>query len=361
MFRQSDVLDMRCLALVVSAMMSKLAVVILAAGKGTRMNSKTQKILHDVGGRPMVAHVFEATAVVADLPPVLVVGPGEYGAQQLFGEQAWYVTQAEQLGTGHAALMAKSALEGKSEQVIVTYADMPLLRPQTLRDLALTQAQDGVFLSMLSVMGEPTSTFGRVVRNKAGEVVEIVEVAEAKQRPNTEELLGIRELNVGVYCFDAGWLWKQLPQLPIRQARSGQEYYLTDMVGRAVEQGRKVEAIVVEDEDECLGAGTREELTAVEKAFRRRANRHFLASGVTMIDPDTTYIDQTVIIGQDTVIWPNTYIQGNSRIGDDCVLGPNTIIRDAQVGKGCHIEQSVVEDTIVEDGTKVAPFSVLKS
>lgn len=352
---------MRCLALVVIVMMSKLAVVILAAGKGTRMKSKTQKILHEVGGQPMVAHVFEATAEVADVPPVLVVSPDEDGLQRLFGEQAWYVTQSEQMGTGHAALMAKPVLAGKSEQVIVTYADMPLLRSKTLRNLAQTQAQDGVFLSMLSVMGEPASSFGRVVRNEAGEVVEIVEVAEAKQRPNTAELLDIRELNVGVYCFDAEWLWQQLPQLPIRQARSGQEYYLTDMVGRAVEQGRKVEAIVVEDADECLGAGTRAELTAVEKAFRRRANRHFLASGVTMIDPETTYIDQTVIIGQDTIIWPNTYIQGNSRIGDDCVLGPNTIIRDAQIGKGCHIEQAVVENSIVEDGTKVTPFTVLKS
>ncbi len=341
--------------------MSELAVVILAAGKGTRMLSKTQKILHEVGGRPMVAHVFEAAADVADLPPVLVVGPGEDGVQRLLGERAWYVTQAEQLGTGHAALMAKPLLAGKAKQVIVTYADMPLLRPKTLHNLAQTQAREGVFLSMLSVMGEASSSFGRVVRNEAGKVVEIVEVAEAKQRPNTKELLNIRELNVGVYCFDGDWLWEQLPHLPVRQARSGQEYYLTDMVERAVAQGREVEAIVVEDADECLGAGTRAELTAVEKAFRRRANRYWLANGVTLIDPETTYIDQTVIIGQDTVIWPNTYIQGDSRIGEDCVLGPNTIVRNAQVGDGCHVEQAVVENTILEDGTRVEPFTFIRS
>ncbi|MFZ0546804.1 MAG: NTP transferase domain-containing protein, partial [Candidatus Promineifilaceae bacterium] len=328
-------------------MMSKLAVVILAAGKGTRIKSKTQKILHDVGGQPMVAHVFEAAADVADLPPVLVVGPGEDGVQQLLGERAWYVTQPEQLGTGHAALMAKPILVGKAAQVIVTYADMPLLRPKTMRRLADAQAREGVILSMLSVMGDPASSFGRVVRDKAGKVAEIVEVAEARQRPNTEELLAIRELNAGVYCFDAEWLWKGLPNLPIRQARSGQEYYLTDMIGRAVEQGKGVEAIVVEDADECLGAGTRAELTVVEKAFRRRTNRHWLDSGVTLIDPETTYIDHTAIIGQDTVIWPNTYIQGNSRIGEDCVLGPNTIIRNAQIGKGCTVEMAVVENTIL--------------
>ncbi len=337
--------------------MSKLAVVILAAGKGTRMNSKTQKILHDVGGQPMVAHIFESATVVADLPPVMVVGPGEDGVQQLFGERAWYVTQPQQLGTGHATMMASPILVGKSEQVIVTYADMPLLQPETMGRLAEAQAKEGVILSMLSVMGDVSSSFGRVVRNPAGNVVEIVEVAEAKQRPNTEELIAIRELNVGVYCFDAAWLWEQIPFLPIRQARSGQEYYLTDMVGRAVEQGKKVAAIVVEDADECLGAGTRAEMIGVEKAFRRRANNRWLAAGVTLIDPETTYIDQTAIIGQDTIIWPNTYIQGSSQIGEDCVIGPNTIIRNAQIGQGCHVEQAVVEDTIVESGVKVEPFT----
>jgi bifunctional UDP-N-acetylglucosamine pyrophosphorylase/glucosamine-1-phosphate N-acetyltransferase len=238
---------------------------------------------------------------------------------------------------------------------------MPLLRPQTLTNLARTQAEGGVILSMLSVMGDPASSFGRVVRDPDGRVVEIVEVAEARQRPNTADLLAIPELNVGVYCFEAAWLWAQLPFLPIRQARSGQEYYLTDMVSRAVEQGRGVEAIVLEDADECLGAGTREELTAVEKAFRRRTNRRWLAAGVTMIDPETTYIDQSAIIGQDTVIWPNSYIQGNSRIGEDCIIGPNSIIRDAQIGRGCHIEQAVVENTILEDGTSVEAFTVLKA
>lgn len=340
--------------------MSKLAVVILAAGKGTRMNSKTQKILHNVGGQPMVAHIFASAVKVAGLPPVMVVGPDEDGVERLLGEQAWYVTQPQQLGTGHATLMASPLLKGKADQVIVTYADMPLLKAETMRRLAAAQAQEGVILSMLSVLGDSTSSFGRVVRNAEGKVVEIVEVAEAKQRPNTAELLAIKELNVGVYCFDGDWLWEQIPFLPIRQARTGQEYYLTDMVGRAVEQGRTVEAIVVEDADECLGAGTRAEMVAVEKAFRKRANQRWLAAGVTLIDPDTIYIDQSVAIGQDTIIWPNTYLQGNTSIGDDCVLGPNSIIRDAQIGSGCLVEQAVVEDSILEAGTKLAPFTSLK-
>ncbi len=336
-----------------------LAIVLLAAGKGTRMNSKKQKILHEVGGKPMVRHVFEAAEATADLLPVLVVGPGEGGVQALIGRRAEYVVQPEQLGTGHATLMARPALINRSSQVIVTYGDMPLLRVETLQKLAETQRESGTAVTLLSVMGKPSSSFGRVVRDEAGYVREIVEVAEAKRRPNTAELLAIRELNAGVYCFDADFLWQNVDKLPLRQARSGPEYYLTDMIELAQEQGIGVTAVTTEDPDECLGAGTRAELTAVEKAFRRRANNHWLAHGVTLIDPDAVYIDQDVSIGQDTVIWPGSYIQAGAVIGEECVIGPNAIIRRATVGDGCRIEQAVVEDATVEKGTAVPRFSVV--
>jgi bifunctional UDP-N-acetylglucosamine pyrophosphorylase/glucosamine-1-phosphate N-acetyltransferase len=198
-----------------------------------------------------------------------------------------------------------------------------------------------------------------VLRAEDGSVREIVEVAEARRRPNPDELLAIREMNAGVYCFDAAWLWDSLPHLPLRQARTGPEYYLTDMVELAVSQGRQVVAVIGEDPDEFLGAGTRAELVAVEKAFRRRANRRWLNTGVTLVDPDTTFIDQNVSIGQDTVIWPNSYIQGASDIGADCIIGPNTIVRNAQVGNGCIIEQAVVEDGEIREGTRVPPFTYL--
>jgi bifunctional UDP-N-acetylglucosamine pyrophosphorylase/glucosamine-1-phosphate N-acetyltransferase len=336
--------------------MTRLAVIILAAGQGTRMMSKRQKILHEVGGRPMVSHVFEAAEAVSNMPPLLVIAPGEEGVADLFGEKALYAIQAEQLGTGHATSMAAEELQGHSDQVLVMYADMPLLRAETLKRLTMKQAEAGAALAMLTVLGEPDSPFGRVVRDANGSVVEIVEVANAKRHQDGEALLAIRELNVGVYCFDADWMWSHLPELPLRKARSGQEYYLTDMIGLAVGEDRPVEAIVVEDADECLGAGTREELAAVESAFRRRANTYWMANGVTLIDPGATYIDQTVTIGRDTIIWPGTYLQGESVIGDDCVLGPNTIVRDTRVGSGCRIEQSVVENAVVPDGEMVGPF-----
>lgn len=339
--------------------MERLAVVLLAAGHGTRMKSKRQKVLHWVGGKPMVQHVFDAACAVSDLPPVVVVGRGEAGVPQLLGDQARYVEQAERLGTGHAALMAAPLLTGRAAQVIVTYGDMPLLRPETMRRLAQAQADNGATIALLSVLGDTNSSFGRVRRDAPGRVVEIVEVAEARRRPNSTHLLAIPELNVGVYCFDAAWLWQQLPHLPLRQARGNPEYYLTDLIEMAVAQSRPVIAILTDDPDEALGAGTRAEMVAVEKAIRRRTNNHWLNHGVTLIDPNTTYIDPDVTIGQDTVIWPNTYLQGHTTIGQDCHLGPNTILRSAHIGHNCRIEQAIIENSTIADNQTVPPFTHL--
>ncbi|MDX1414056.1 MAG: NTP transferase domain-containing protein [Candidatus Promineifilaceae bacterium] len=336
-----------------------LAIVILAAGQGTRMKSKMQKILHDVGGKPMVQHAFEAATAISNQAPVLVIGPGETGVRELFGAKARYVVQPEQLGTGHATQMAQALLQGHAEQVIVTYGDMPLLRAESLRRLQETQLTTGAAITMLSAIGDPQSSFGRIVRNKNNDVVEIVEVAEARQRPNTAELLAIRELNAGVYCFSAPFLWENIDHLPLHKARSGHEYYLTDMVSIAVNKGLRVTAEIVADAEECLGAGTRQELVAVEKAFRHRANQYWLDNGVTIIDPDTTFIDQDVQIGQDTVIWPNTFLQGTSSIGEDCVIGPNSIIRNSTVGAACRIESALVEDARVAEATRVTPFTIV--
>ena len=339
-------------------MMSKTAVIILAAGKGTRMNSKYQKILHEVGGKPMVQHVFEAAQAVSDLPPVMVVSPNEDGVPSLFGELATYVPQVEQLGTGHATQMAQEALQGNVEQVLVTYGDMPLLKQATLQQLADVRAESGAAVVMLTVMGEPTSSFGRILRNRKGAVSEICEVSEAKKRKNAQAILNTRELNVGIYCFDAAFLWEHIGSLPERKARNGNtEYYLTDMVAAAVKHKREIVAIATDDPSEALGAGTRAEMVAVEKLFRQRANERWLDAGVTIIDPDQTYIDPDVVIGQDSVIWPNSYLQGDAVIGSDCVIGPNTIVRSAEIGDRCVIEQAVIEGVTVESDTYVAPFT----
>ena len=334
-----------------------LAIVLLAAGHGTRMNSKYQKVLHDVGGKPMVQHVFDAAVAASDLKPVIVVGEGQDGIPNLLGDRATYVIQKERLGTGHATMVAKPLLAGKSTQLLVTYGDMPLLLADTISQLAAKQQERGAVVSLLASDGDASSTFGRVVRDENGHIIEIVEVANARRRANAEALLQIREQNAGVYCFDAAWLWANIENLPLRQARNGQEYYLTDMIEMAVQQGRRVEAIWSNDPDESLGAGTRAEMVAVEKAFRRRANRRWLNAGVTLMDPDSIFIDPDVTIGQDTIIWPNSYLQGKTTIGNDCVIGPNAILRDVAMGEGCTVEQVVLEKMTIPAQTRIPPFS----
>ena len=337
-----------------------LAIILLAAGHGTRINSRRQKVLHEVGGKPMVMHPFDAAESLADLKPVVVVGAGEQGVQGLLGDRAQYVVQEERLGTGHATLAAREALEGRADQVLVTYGDMPLLQARTMAQLAQTQAQTGAVVVMLTVPGETDSAFGRVLRDDAGRVTEIVEVAQARASDDAERILAIGEHNAGVYCFDAAWLWTNLPNLPLRQARSGPEYYLTDMVSIAVAQGRDVEAVRAAEADEGLGAGTRAELVAVERALRDRVNRRWLTEGVTLVDPQTTYIDPDVKIGQDSVIWPNSYLQGKTVVGRDCIVGPNAVLRDAVLGDGCRVMQAVLEGVTVGSGDTVVPGSYLE-
>lgn len=324
-------------------------VVLLAAGKGTRMNSKRQKILHEVGGKPMVQHVFEASLAVTDRPPVIVVGADEDGVQNLLGDRAEYVVQHERLGTGHATQMAQPCLQGNVSQLLVTYGDMPLLRPETLQALVQKQQTLGATIIMTSVMDDPSSSFGRVVRDANGRLTEILEVANAKRRENAQELLAIRELNVGVYIFDADWLWANIANLPVRQARSGQEYYLTDMVEMAVQQGLLVESHIIDDPDECLGAGTRAELVGVERAFQQRRRTYWLERGVTLLDPDSIWIDDGVTIGQDTVIWPNSFLQGTTSIGQDCTIGPNVIVRNCTIKDGVTLEQGLFSGVAIED------------
>jgi bifunctional UDP-N-acetylglucosamine pyrophosphorylase / glucosamine-1-phosphate N-acetyltransferase len=328
-----------------------LAIILLAAGQGTRMKSRKQKILHEVGGRPMVLHAFLAAEAVAGRPPVLVVGPHETGIRTLLGDRAEYVVQPEALGTGHATKMAAGVLQDQPGQTIVTYADMPLLRADTLQRLADLRRDDEATIALLTVPGDLSSSFGRVIRDSSGRVVEIVEVAEARRRPNAAEWLAIDELNAGVYCFDNEWLWANIDRLPVREARDGREYYLTDMIGLAVEQGRTVVALQSDDPDEGLGAGTRVEMVAVERALRRRINAHWLDNSVTLIEPDATYIGPDVMIGRDTIIWPNTFLQGQTHIGEECVVGPNVILRDVQAGDKCRIEQILLEGIAVPVGT----------
>jgi len=329
-----------------------LAVVILAAGQGTRMKSRLPKVLHPLAGRPMISYAVDKARSLTDIPPVVVVGYGMEQVQAALGGGVTWVVQERQLGTGHACMQARPVLEGHTDTVLVLYGDMPLLTVETLSRLVEAHSSASGPITMLTVVADDPMGFGRILRDEAGQVVGIVEEAVA-----TPEQLAIRELNVGVYCFQAGWLWPHLEQLPLSPKG---EYFLTDLVGMAVAEGLPVQAITVDDVEEVLGINTRVHLARAETVLRRRINEHWMLEGVTLVDPTTAYIDATVRIGQDTVILPNTCLQGQTVIGQDCRIGPNTIIRDAIIGDRCRVVASLVEGIVLEDGADVGPFAHLE-
>jgi bifunctional UDP-N-acetylglucosamine pyrophosphorylase / glucosamine-1-phosphate N-acetyltransferase len=332
--------------------MMKLSAVILAAGQGTRMKSSLPKVLHPLVGRPLALYVLEAVRQVTGSIPVMVVGHGADQVRKVLGDQAEYVLQEPQLGTGHAVLQAEPALAGKTDLVLVTYADMPLLTAQTLeRLLALAGSHQGP-LSMLTVMADEPRGFGRILRDANGQVSGIVEEAQA-----TPEQLGIHELNPGVYCFRSAWLWQALRRI---QLSPKGEYYLTDLVGMAVAKGHTIQSVMVDDPDEVIGINTLLHLAQAEALMRQRINEGWMLAGVTMIDPHNTYIEPGVTLGHDTTLWPGTYLHGDTHIGSGCVIGPNTIIRNTRVGDHCTLLASVLEGALLEDRVSMGPYCHLR-
>ncbi len=326
--------------------------VILAAGQGTRMRSSLPKALHPLAGRPMVFYVLEAARQACAEKPFLVIGHAAQEVRQAVGEQAHFVLQQPQLGTAHALMQAEPLLRGKCDQVLVAPVDLPLVRPETLQRLIQAQSAHGGPLTLLTLPPDPNSDFGRVIRAEMGQVQAIVECAHA-----TPEQLRRGELNVGVYCISADWLWQALPRIPLSPKG---EYYLTDLVALAVEEGLSVQTLTLDDPTQAVGINTRLHLAQAEAILRQRINIHWMLAGVTLIDPATTYIEAGVTIGADTVIWPNTYLQGNTRVGSGCVIGPYALLRDTQVGDRCKILASVLEQAVVEDEVDIGPFGHLR-
>jgi bifunctional UDP-N-acetylglucosamine pyrophosphorylase / glucosamine-1-phosphate N-acetyltransferase len=331
----------------------KITAILLAAGQGTRMKSSLPKVLHPIAGKPMIAHALSAIQKSTTEKPIVVVGHGADEVIKYLGDSAQTVLQEPQLGTGHAVMQAESLLKGKTDLVVVCYADMPLLRGETLQKLVETQKNNKGPISMLTVIADDPRGFGRIIRNQKNTVGAIVEEYVA-----TEEQKKIKELNVGGYCFDANWLWEALHRIPKNEKKG--EYYLTDTVELASKDNLPVLATLMDDVEETIGINTRVHLSEVETAMRKRINAEHMLNGVTLADPASTYIEADVKIGKDTVIMPNTYLHGKTEIGEKNVIGPNTIIRDTKIGNGCKVLASVLEGAVLEDDVDMGPFARLR-
>lgn len=333
----------------------RISAVILAAGQGTRMRSSLPKVMHPLLGQPIIWYSINAAQLATGTKPTIVIGHGADQVRIITQESANYVIQEQQLGTGHAVQQAKSSLSGKTDYVLVTAADMPLLTSDTFHNLIQIHTTDSAPdtpITMLTLVSDDSHGFGRIIRNENGDVVSIVEEAVA-----TPEQLAIQEYNASVYCVSADWLWDALPRIPISPKG---EYYLTDIVSIAVEDNLSVRALIINDPTETIGINTRVHLAEATEVMRKRINTHWMLCGVTIMDPQTTYIEPSVDIGQDTVIWPNSYLQGNSTIGQACTLGPNTVLIDSNIGDRCEIKASVIEYAVVEDDVRIGPFAHLR-
>lgn len=334
-----------------------IASVILAAGLGKRMRSNLPKTLHPLLGKPIVFHALDAVLPYVDLAPVLVTGfGGEQVREELaraYGSAVTFALQAEQLGTGHAVRSAEDQLRGKADMLLVTFGDMPMLRPETIERLIQNHRETGSTLTMTSVIGDLPRGFGRVVRSSDGSVQAIVEEAVA-----TPEQLKIREYNISAYCFDAEWMWQNLEKL--KPSPKG-EFYITDLVAEAKAQACRVEAVVLEDPAEGLGINNRVDLADCERALRKRINQQWMLAGVSFLDPDTTTVEMDVTIGQDTVLYPNTHLRGRTSIGENCVIGPDTTLLSTSVGDNSVIQYSTAEKATVGSHVTMGPFCHLRS
>ena len=326
--------------------------VILAAGLGTRMKSSRPKVLHPLCGLPLIAYSVDACRQATGSEPIVVIPLDAEEIRRACGPGVEFVEQENPLGTGHALMQAAGRLPGRSELVLATSADMPLLRAETLADLVEHGRRHPGPITLLTAISPVSRGFGRLLRDEGGGIVGILEEAHADEKQKA-----IEELNVGAYVFRSDWLWEQLPRLP-RSAKG--EYYLTDLVAIAARAGEPIEAVQVADLDEIIGINTREHLAEAEAALRRRINRHWLESGVSLQDPATTYIGPRVILGVETFIGANTHLEGTTSIGEACRLGPNTIVRDSRIGARCEIEMSVLESAVLEDEVSVGPFAHLR-
>lgn len=325
---------------------------ILAAGAGTRMKSSKPKVAHEILGKPLVRWVVDAAHSVGIDSVVSIVGHGRDQVEPLLSDTTM-VVQEEQLGTAHAVLVAREALAGKSGSLVVLTGDSPLVRPSTIEDLVRTREENNAAVVVLTMEASDPFGYGRIVRDDAGDVVEIVE-----QKDCTPEQAAITECNSGFYCFDIELLFSALEEVSTDNAQG--EYYLTDVLGIARKRGQRVLAFKAEDPTECLGVNSRIQLAQATRILQQRINEAHMAAGVTMMDPSTTWIGPDVSIEQDVELLPMTFLLGATSIATGSVIGPSTRLTDVVVGKNCVVEETVGIETTMEQGVTCGPRAYLR-
>jgi bifunctional UDP-N-acetylglucosamine pyrophosphorylase/glucosamine-1-phosphate N-acetyltransferase len=330
------------------------AALVLAAGLGTRMKSDKAKVLHEVLFKPMLLHVLDTVKTLnLDHTYVIVGHQREKVAELVSSYQASCVTQDKQLGTGHAVLCAENELGSAGGTVLILSGDVPLIKAGSLRAMLASHAANLPSLTLMTTKLDDPTNYGRIVRDRHGRLLEITEEKDA-----TEAQKKIREINAGIYCAEVPFLFKALKKVGSDNKQG--EIYLTDIVKIAIGMGLQVDIFSGAGGEELLGINSRSELDAANKYLQHHKNRQLVADGVSLIDPETIFIQQEVQIGRDTVIHANVQISGNSIIGSNCTIGPDVILHDCQIGDNAGIGAfSNLTSCTVQNNETVAPHTNL--
>ena len=327
--------------------------IILAAGEGVRMKSRTPKVLHPVCGKEMIRYPVELLQQLGIGRIVVVVSPSTGSAiHELLGDSVEYATQPRVLGTGDAVGCAAELLGEDVEHILVQNADVPLVKLDSMQRLVDCHTSQVHHMTMLTVGGILTNDLGRVMRDDLGQVADIVEAADWEGPADAPA-----EVNVGTYCFQTRWLKDNLSR--IEPSPKG-EKYLTSLVAIASGAGDSIQGLAAGDPTEMLGVNNRVQLAQVESVQRQRILENLMLSGVTIQDPASVYIDAGVAVGQDSFILPNTVLVGRTTIGENCEIGPNSTISDSSVGNRCRVTASMLEEAVMESDVEIGPFSHLR-
>lgn len=324
---------------------------IMAAGKGVRMNSEKSKLLQKIYDKEIIRRVADTAINFGSDEVVTVVGHMKEQIEFVLGDSVRYAYQDEPLGTGHAVMQAKNFLEGKKGKVVILYGDVPLIRKETIMALVTQSIKEKEQATLLTAIYDNPSGYGRIIRDEDGNVKAIVEEDEASTFEKE-----IREINSGIYCFDIEELLASLNELKPVHAEG--EYFLTDVIGIMKNKGLKIGTAIVEDNTEILGVNDRSQLELLTRVLRMKINAEHMRRGVTIEDSNTTYIYDDVVIGKDTVIRPNTTIKNRVVIGANCEIGPNAYVReDCAIGNNVKVGNFVeLKNVRVGDRTKIPHF-----
>jgi len=333
--------------------MKDTAVIIMAGGKGKRMKSNLPKVLHDLAGKPIINYVLDTVNKLKAERKIIIVGYKSEKIRELIEDKIEYTEQTKQLGTAHAVLQTKRLLSDFKGDVLVLSGDVPFLTIDTLKKFIKHHKNNSFCCTLITTVLENPQGYGRIIRDEEGKIKGIIEEADLPK-----DKRGINEINAGIYCFNKEHLFQALEKITPDNKQG--EYYLTDTIEILLKKGLDIGNILLEDYSEILGINTRIELANASQKVYQRVRKHLMLQGVTIIDPNSTFIDAGIEIGKDTVVYPFTIIEKDSKIGKGCHIGPYSHLIDTRIGKGVKVWASTIEESSIEDGANIGPYAHLR-